>query len=295
VPAGYATQQFAPDYSSWASMDGGAAPEFTPVGPAEVNGAATTHWHVEYDLAELFNDPAFAPAPGAAPLPTMLVTVDLWIGDADSYIHRAATGMQVAIPEGDGQGGSFSLTMTQTYSNFDQPVEIVAPAGAVPMAGEDTPGLAIGPFPSLAGLPLDASTFALPGGGGTIAGAFPGAGGAGSALPGPPAASPTPRRAGVGVANATTVPAATAKPAPTSTSAPTRTPTATPAIVANASVPPTVAAQPQTAAAPAAQASPAAPAARSNPLPLVLGAAGLVLLLALSGGLIVAGRRMGAK
>jgi hypothetical protein len=300
LPDGYATQQLAPDFNDFGAAFGGTAPEFLLVGPADVNGAATTHWHAEYDLAEMFDDPAFAPESGAGPLPSMLMTIDIWIGDADSYVHRAKMGMHFSIPEEDGIGGDFSMTMMQTYSNFDQPVEIVAPADAVQMADGDTSGMATSFFPPFGGLPLDNSTFGMPGGGGTIAGSFPGAGGAGGASPAVPVASPTPRRNNGGIVIATAEPTASAKPSPTATIAPTQTPTALPptataAIVANASVPPTVAVQPQTAAAPAAQESPAAPTARSNSLPLILGAAGLALLIVLSGGLIVAGRQMGAK
>lgn len=302
MPADLPGQQFTPDYAEWSTQYGGNSLEFTNLGSADVNGAATTHWHAEYDLASMFSgllgvDPAAEPEPSAEPLPTMLVTMDLWIGDADNYVHRASSGMSFTLSDESGLGGSFSYVMTMTYSNFDQPVEIVAPAGAVPIADGDTADVAMGTLSSLFGTPFDSSLFGVPGG--TTAGDEPGASDTGTAAPWAPVASPTPRRNNGGIVIATAEPTATAKPSPTPTVAPTATPTAPPptatataAIVANAAIPPTVAAQAQTAAVPTVQDSASTPAARSSTIPLIVGGAALVLLIALSGGLIVAGRRM---
>lgn len=292
LPTATATEGLVPDFSDLGTDFGGADFAFAPVGAETIDGAATTRWHMEFDFAKLFADPDRVPVPSASPLPPMLITYDLWIGNADTYVHRMAVGMNFSLPEEAGQGGGFSMSMAMTYSNFDQPVTIVAPADAAPMGEGTTAGdnFASGLLPGLSSLPLGGASFVLAGGG-TATG-----------LPSAPAASPTPRpNRGVGV-GATAQPTATAKlastptPAATATRAATATatppkPTATVAIAANASIPPTAAAPPPVAAAPAAQQPQAAPAGRS-PLPLILGSAVLAALLALSGGLIVAGRRM---
>lgn len=286
---------FSTDFSAL----GGTPPDFVRVGPEQLQGAATTRWHATYDLAELLSD--LATEPSAAPLPEMRLEIDYWIGDADRYLHRVAMAMAFAATDADGLGGSFSLTMALSYSNFDRPVQIVAPAGATPAASGDGAGLANGGFLSSSTLPLIGSTSALPGIGGSIAGTFPGSGGATVGRPGGATPSPAAGRGNGGARIGTAEPTATAQAAPTPTRAvspttvpataapPTIAPTA--AIVANAAIPPTVAPQAQTAAAPTAQESPRVAATSSDTLPLVLGMAGIVLLLGLSGGLIVAGRR----
>ncbi|MFN8512117.1 MAG: hypothetical protein U0232_23520 [Thermomicrobiales bacterium] len=291
LPAGYATQELAPDFGDFADLGDDFA--FTQVGHETVNGAATTHWHMEFDFAKLFSDPDLAPDPASSALPPMIIAYDLWIGDADSYLHRVSVKMSFSAPDDadEGLGGSFSMLMTMTYSDFDQPVKIVAPANATPQTEGDTPELANGIFSSLLSLPLGGSSFGLPADSGTTTG-----------VPSAPAASPTPRPNRGGIVIATSEPTATAKPTFTPTPAATATkvatatptalpPTATLAIAANASLPPTAVAPPPVAAAPAAQQSQVAPASRS-PLPLILGSVALAALLALSGGLIVAGRRM---
>jgi hypothetical protein len=288
MPAELMTQQFAPDFSTLHADLGDSDIEFNPVGAEEVNGVPTTRWHMEFDFAKLFSDPDLMPE-ASEPIPPMIITYDLWIGDADSYVHRVATGMNFSMPEEDGQGGSFAMTMVMTYSNFDQPVEIVAPADAAPTTDDETPDFAAGLVPSLSTMPFGGAALSLPGGGST------------ASLPADPSASPAPRTNRGGIVVATAEPTAAPRPSPTPTVAatatatalpPTPPPTATPAVVANASIPPTVAVQPQTAAAPAAQEPAAAPTARSNSFPLLLGVAGLAALLVLSGGLIVAGKRM---
>jgi hypothetical protein len=289
---GYAALQLAPDFSAWNTELAGSDTEFNPVGPEDVNGAATTHWRLELDFAKLFGDPDLAPEGGDATIPPMIMTYDLWIGDADRYVHRMAMGMDFSIPEEEEGGGSFSMAMVMTYSKFDQPVEIVAPAGATPMGESATPELSTGLFPSFSGLPFGGAALGMPNGGiSTNA----------------PVASPTPRQNRGGIVVATAEPTATPRPSPTPTRATTATPTALPptpttpqptataAIVAAAALPPTAVAQSQPVAVPAGEQPRVAPTTQSSSLPLILGAVALAALLALSGGLIVAGRRMGQR
>ncbi len=315
APDGSANEAlFAPNFADF----GGTPPDFARVGPELLNGAATTRWHASYDLADLL--PA---EPSTTTLPEMTLEIDYWIGDADRYVRRVALGMAFAVPATDESGGNFSLTMALTYSNFDQPVQIVAPAGATPAAAGNGAGLTDAGLLVASALPFDTSTFPLPGVGGGIAGIFPGLGGAtggagnatigsgGTPIGRSGGANPTPtaRRSTGSIGGArigATDPTATAQaaPAPTRAVSPTAlAPTATrpatappasvptAAIVVNAALPPTVAPPAQGLAPTTAQEPPRAPAARGSTLPLALGAAGLILLLGLSGGLIVAGRR----
>ncbi len=297
LPSGSASGSFfAPDPAALGSTP----PDFVRVGPEQLHGAATTHWHASYDLADLLPVEAASSAqPSAAPLPDMTLEIDYWIGDADSYVHRITMALAFAATDPDDLGGTFGLTLSLTYSNFDQPVQIVAPAGATPASTDDGTGPATGSLLVPQDLPFDTSTFALPSIGGTIAGAFPNAGGALSGQPGAANPSPAAGQGNGGIRLVTPTPTATVRPIPTATRAPSPTaipptvarPTATVAIAANAALPPTVAPQAQLATAPTAQEPPPAPAPRSNPLPLILGAAGIIALLGLSGGLILFGRR----
>ena len=293
LPAGDDAFQLMPDASDWAADWGGDAPTFARVGPATLNGAATTHWHATYDLGDLLLADLIPATPTAAPAPTMTVTVDLWIGDDDAYLHRMTTELRFAGIGEDGQDGSFAMAMVAEYSAFDQPVAIVVPEGAVPAiegaAGEPATSF----FPSLSALPLDGSTFALPGSGNTIAGVFPGGTGTTVVRPGSAAATATSGSGRPSIRIGPTEPPAASRPsaAPraTATSAPptaTRPhPTATVAVAANAALPPTVAAQPQ-----ATTQAPRTAAASSNNRLFIFGAAGLIVLCGGAGALLFAAR-----
>lgn len=104
--------------------------EFQRVGPERINDAPTTHWHADVDYAKLLGlEPE-----GLGEEPFQLVfTMDLWVGDDDGYLHRFAMDMAMsATDEGTGQAASFTASLIMTFSNFDAPVAIAAPADAVP-------------------------------------------------------------------------------------------------------------------------------------------------------------------
>ena len=124
---------------------------FMRVGPETIAGVPTTHWRADADLNRLIG--FGGAAPGGAGQAQTAATMDLWIGDADQYLHR----LRVATPDG-GAGPSATATpgapvaagqtLTLTFDNFDAPVAIIAPAGAVPATPGATAGNAGGAFGS---------------------------------------------------------------------------------------------------------------------------------------------------
>jgi hypothetical protein len=279
LPAGAATGfPLAPDDLHLFEGDG---LSFVRVGPEEIEGAATTHWHADLDLASLLGDDGSGGS-SAASLPlTMRATYDLWIGDADSYIHRVAYALDFSATGSDGPASTFAATATATYSNFDLPVTIVAPDGAVPAPASPTGQGAAGALGGILPADVASSLQSLPIG--ALGLDLPGTNGSGAAAPSP---RPVVR---VGPAEPTTV-----RP-PTATPAPTKVPTAippTPTVAAaakaannTAPAPPTQAASGAIQAAP----TPQGQAQAGPPLPLAIAGIGLLLVLAVS--LVVWGRR----
>jgi hypothetical protein len=193
-----------------------------------LNGAITTHWHADLDLAALLTAEGGAvPSDPAMPLPQLTAAVDLWIGDADGYLHRMDFAMAMTVADGAGPALALEATYALTLSNFDQPTTIVAPDGATPASTDPT---SAAPASALAGvLPagVGSSLSALPlGAGGS---AFPGLGGLGGAnvtgIGGQPAPSSRPAAGANAVKpTATSVP----RPSPKASA-----PTATVALAAN--------------------------------------------------------------
>ncbi len=114
---------------------------FTRIGPETIAGAATTHWRADADLNRLIGFGGAATS-GAGQAQTA-ATMDLWIGDADRYLHRLSVattgggaGPSATVAPGAAVAGA-GQALTLTFDNFDAPVAIIAPSGAVPA----TPGV----------------------------------------------------------------------------------------------------------------------------------------------------------
>jgi hypothetical protein len=205
----------------------------------------------------------------------MRATYDLWIGDADSYIHRVAYALELSADEPAGQASTFAVTSTTTYSKFDLPVTITAPDGATPAPASTTgPGMA-GVLGGI--LPADVASSL-----GSLGLTLPGANNSGAApSPAPPVVRAAP-------AEPTTVPRLAATPTPTKvpTAVPPTATVAAAAKAANNAAP----AQPTPAAIGAIQPAPQLGGqAPAGPPPLVVVGIGLLLVLAVS--LVVWGRR----
>jgi hypothetical protein len=130
---------------------------FTRVGPEGVAGAPTTHWHADVDYARLLG--LSGGGQGGFGLATNTATMELWIGDNDHYLHQLSVNAQGRTTDPTGTPNAFQQALTLTFSNFDAPVNITAPAGAVPagtpavLAGSPAAGLAatvLAPTPTFA-------------------------------------------------------------------------------------------------------------------------------------------------
>ena len=156
------------------------------IGKETITGAATTEYQVDVDLQKLLTLMGTPPDPQtAATLQNTTLRMYLWIGDADTYLHRLSLMAQSKIPVSDTESTGVALALTITYRDIDTQITIVAPPDAVPLpvAG---PGGAGSLFPG--GLPTGMPGL-LPGMPGTLPG-MPGV------LPGMPVTQPAPTGTG---------------------------------------------------------------------------------------------------
>jgi hypothetical protein len=116
-----------------------AALTVTPEGAEDVHGAATTRYRIDVDMAKL----QAAMGQTGASLQAATMTMYMWVGNADQYLHRFSMNMVVALPS-EVQGQNLTLDMQLDFRDFDQPVTITAPAGAEPL---NIPGLGTSPVP----------------------------------------------------------------------------------------------------------------------------------------------------
>lgn len=101
---------------------------FALVDTPSLNGVPTRHYHGEFDLLPLLE--AFAPEglAGGAALQTARLTLEVWIGVEDRYLHQLRLGLELqraaarpAAPE------RLRLEAVLRVSDFDQPLRIEAP------------------------------------------------------------------------------------------------------------------------------------------------------------------------
>ncbi len=114
---------------------------FKRLGSETLAGTATTHWRADTDLALLFG---LGGGTTSSSVDSSPATMDLWIGDSDGRLHQLVLSSvegQSATPTALGLG---AINLTITFSNFDQPIAILAPPGAVPA----TPRIAFGATPA---------------------------------------------------------------------------------------------------------------------------------------------------
>ncbi len=111
----------------------------TQEGTEDVNGAATTRYRVDVDMAKL----QAAMGQTGASLQAATMTMFLWVGNADQYLHKMSMNMTIPLPS-EVAGRNLVLEMSMTFRDFDQPVTITAPANAEPL---NLPGLGTSPVP----------------------------------------------------------------------------------------------------------------------------------------------------
>lgn len=273
---------FSPDTLGLTGFDG---LKFVALRKETLGGALTTHWHADLDLAAILaTQGGAAPSDPALPLPKLTAAVDLWIGDADSYLHRMDFAIAMTVADGGGPALALDATYALTFSNFDQLVTIVAPDGALPASTDPTSAapnstlagiLPAGVGASLSALPLGTGGATLAGLGGNVAG-----------LGGQPAASARP------VTGANMVkPSLTPSPKPSPRAS---VPTATVALAANVVTGGGVTSASAAPIVGALEATPTVPAANGGNRIFVM-AGGIAALLAGALGLMTFGWRMSRR
>lgn len=115
---------------------------FTRVGPETVGGAPTTRWRAEVDLADLAGQLNLDPAQAAQLEDADLeATINIWVGEGDNYLRRYTVELRGDIPDPQtGRAMPFEVALSLTFSNFNAPVQITAPADAVPASSLDSRG-----------------------------------------------------------------------------------------------------------------------------------------------------------
>ena len=100
----------------------------TEVGPETIDGAATTHYRADVDIADALEKsgaPADALTAVKASGVSTTVPIDVYIGADDGYVHR------VHIGYGSGQtvqGKSFDADVTMTFSDWGSDVSVDVPS-----------------------------------------------------------------------------------------------------------------------------------------------------------------------
>ena len=100
----------------------------TEVGPETIDGAATTHYRADVDIAEAL-EKSGAPADALTALKasgvSTTVPIDVYVGADDGFVHR------VHIGYGSGQtaqGQSFDADVTMTFSDWGSDVSVDVPS-----------------------------------------------------------------------------------------------------------------------------------------------------------------------
>jgi hypothetical protein len=120
----------------------------TNMGQETVNGAATTHYHIAVDLAQLYRLMGVADPEIDQLTRNLTMVMHMWVGDADQYLHKMQMVMDGSMA-GEGQPPTpIKLDLTVTFRDFDTAIAIVAPPAAVPLDANSGLG---GLFPSLPG------------------------------------------------------------------------------------------------------------------------------------------------
>ena len=106
----------------------GAAVSSKEVGKEAIGGAPTTKYQIDVDLQKL----AAATGGSTAGTEGSTLTMFLWVGDKDMYVHQFNMMLSVDSSSGD-ITLNLAADLTITFSDFDVPVTITAPENAEPL------------------------------------------------------------------------------------------------------------------------------------------------------------------
>jgi hypothetical protein len=96
------------------------------VGDETINGAATTHYRAQIDLAKLPQGGKIAALAHATYGP-----LDIWIGADDGYVHRIHTAYTIKAAKASAE----SIAMTMDFSDFGKSVSVSVPSDAESVDG----------------------------------------------------------------------------------------------------------------------------------------------------------------
>ncbi|HKP54730.1 MAG TPA: hypothetical protein VJ183_19000 [Chloroflexia bacterium] len=101
------------------------------VGKETINGVATTKYQLDVDVEKL----AIAAGGSTEGLEDVTLSMLLWVGDADMYVHQFSVTYDIETTSGD-ITFSLMIDLMVTFSDFDMPVTITAPPDAEPIDEE---------------------------------------------------------------------------------------------------------------------------------------------------------------
>jgi hypothetical protein len=130
-----------------------AARAATMVGPETINGAATTRYEADVDLAALYTSLGTPPAQAAQIAAVSKMTLTLWIGNADQILYQQRVLLTSKAPAPGGGLLDVIVDFTINYHDFGTAVTITTPADAVPYVPGAPPAPAPPPMPTASPAP----------------------------------------------------------------------------------------------------------------------------------------------
>jgi hypothetical protein len=98
------------------------------VGKEPIHGVPTTKYQLDVDIEQLVT----ATGGSTEGLDNAALTMFLWIGDSDMYVHQFSMMVEAQSSSGD-ITASIMMDLTVTFSDLDKPISITAPADAEPL------------------------------------------------------------------------------------------------------------------------------------------------------------------
>lgn len=108
---------------------------FQLVGAELLDGEPTDRYHGDIDFLALARGITAGDPSIWNPFQSFAMTVDLWIGQGDHYVHQVVIGVDARLRQAaPGQPDSVSGELRATMSSFDQPITIAAPIAQAPVS-----------------------------------------------------------------------------------------------------------------------------------------------------------------
>ena len=105
----------------------------TPLGIESLEGIAAERYQGELDLLALARGLTARDPTISNPFELFLMTLDLWVGQADHYLHQLKLGVNARMRDpGPGQPNSIAGELTFAAYDLDRPITISSPLGQQP-------------------------------------------------------------------------------------------------------------------------------------------------------------------